>query len=77
MIDWYGAEDDDETAVEYDLSYFFGADSILTVPEEQLTRQLFAQYPDANTINRCVAMRYFNRDENTRANNMWNDVTFS
>lgn len=77
MIDWYGAEDDDETAVEYDLSYFFGAGSILTVPEEQLTRQLFAQYPDANTINRCVAMRYFNRDENTRANNMWNDVTFS
>ena len=77
MIDWYGAEDDDETAVEYDLSYFFGEDSILLTSEEQLTRQLFAQYPDEKTITRCVAMRYFNRDENARANNMWNDVTFS
>ncbi len=77
MIDWYGAEDDDETSVEYDLSYFFGEGSILVTPEEQLTRQLFAQYPDEDTITRCVAMRYFNRDENARANNMWNDVTFS
>ena len=76
MIDWYGAEDDDETAVEYDLSYFFGDGSILTTPAEQLTRQLFAQYPDANTINRCVAMHYFDRDENARANNMWSDITF-
>ena len=77
MIDWYGAEDDDETAVEYDLSYFFGDGHVLLTPEEQLNRQLFAQYPDAKTIERCVAMQYFDADENARANNMWNDVTFS
>jgi spermidine/putrescine transport system substrate-binding protein len=76
MCDWYGAEDDDETAVEYDLSYFFGEGYSIVTPEEQLNRQLFAQYPTEQAINRCVTMRYFKRDENARANNMWNDITF-
>ena len=76
ICDWYGAEDDDETAVEYDLSYYFGEGCVLTTPEEQLTRQLFAQYPDEKTLDRCVAMQYFKRDENRRANDMWSDITF-
>ena len=77
ICDWYGAEDDDETAVEYDLSYYFGEGCILTTPAEQLNRQLFAQYPDEKTLERCVAMQYFDRDENRRANDMWSDITFS
>lgn len=77
ICDWYGAEDDDETAVEYDLSYYFGEGCILLTPAEQLNRQLFAQYPDEKTLERCVAMQYFDRDENRRANDMWSDVTFS
>lgn len=76
MTDWYGAEDDDETAVDYDLSYFFGDGFVLSVPAEQLTRQLFAQYPDKATIDRCVPMQYFDQDENMRANYMWSDITF-
>ncbi len=76
ICDWYGAEEDDETAVEYDLSYYFGEGCVLTTPSEQLTRQLFAQYPDEKTLTRCVAMQYFKRDENRRANDMWSDITF-
>jgi spermidine/putrescine transport system substrate-binding protein len=76
ICDWYGAEEDDETAVDYDLSYYFGEGCVLTTPAEQLTRQLFAQYPDEKTLERCVAMQYFRRDENRRANDMWSDITF-
>lgn len=76
MIDWYGTDETDETAVEYSLDYFFGEGHTILTSQEQLTRQLFAQYPDEKTIDRCVAMQYFDRDENSRANNMWNDITF-
>ena len=65
----------DEEGVEYDLSYFFGEGyAPLTVPEEQLSRQLFAQYPDSATKNRLVVMKYFNKEENERANRMWNTI---
>ena len=62
--------------IEYDLSYYFGNGYVLTAAEEQLKRQLFAQYPDEETLSRCVAMQYFDRDANTRANLMWSDITF-
>ena len=70
----YAAEEDDETAVEYDLSYFFGDGHILLTPEEQTRRQLFAQYPDHITKNRLVVMDYFDKKENERANRMWNNI---
>jgi len=71
----YSAEDDDKTAVLYDLSYFFGDGyTPLLVPEDQTRRQLFAQYPDATTKNRLVVMDYFNKEENERANRMWNNI---
>lgn len=73
---YYEAEDDDTTAVPYDLSYYFGENHIIQTPAEQLNRQLFAQYPDEDTLSRCVAMQYFTREENTRANLMWSDITF-
>lgn len=46
----YEAEDDEEDTTEYPVGFFFcGDDSnedyIMTVPEEQTRRQLFAQYP--------------------------------
>ena len=67
----YGCED----GVEYDLSYFFGAEyEPLIVESEQLYRQLFAQYPDEITKNRLVVMKYFNKEENERANRMWNTI---
>lgn len=65
----------DEEGVDYDLSYFFGEEyQPLIVPEEQLSRQLFAQYPDVITKNRLVVMKYFNKEENERANRMWNTI---
>lgn len=84
VAETYGAEDGDETAVDYDLSYFFLGEQeenngqySLSVPAEQLTRQLFAQYPDEETMKRCVVMRYFDSDTNIRANRMWNEVKAS
>ena len=70
----YAAEEGDETAVEYDLSYFFGEGYTFLTPEEQTRRQLFAQYPDSVTKNRLVVMDYFDKDENERASRMWNNI---
>ena len=71
-----GAAEED-TAL-YDLGYFFGgSDSgnyVLTVPAEQLHRQLFAQFPDAATKDRLAVMSYFDADVNSRANKMWQEV---
>lgn len=79
VVETYGAEDGDETAIDYDLRYFFGDDEkyILSAPAEQLTRQLFAQYPDEETMKRCVVMQYFDSDANDRANRMWREVKAS
>lgn len=65
---------DEEGDAEYDLSYFFGEDYILTTTEEQTRRQLFAQYPDEKTIDRLVVMTYFDKKTNERANRMWNTI---
>lgn len=79
VAETYGAEENDNTAVSYDLKYFFGDNEkyILSTPSEQLTRQLFAQYPDEKTMQRCVVMQYFNEDANTRANLLWQNVLAS
>lgn len=74
--EYYEAEADDLTAETYDLSYYFGNGYTIQAPAEQFERQLFAQYPDEETLARCVAMQYFDREENTRANLMWSDITF-
>ena len=72
----YTAKPTDTETTVYDVSYYFGEDHYLTVPVNQTKRQLFAQYPDELTLTRCVAMQYFTRDANTRANMMWSDITF-
>ncbi len=64
----------EENGVEYDLSYFFGDNHILTTSQEQLHRQLLAQYPDVNIIDRLVVMKYFDAQTNERANRMWNNI---
>ena len=71
----YSAEDGDEDVAEYDLSNYFGEGHSITANIEQFTRQLFAQYPDAETLLRCCVMQYFNADVNNRANKMWKDVS--
>lgn len=78
--DWcYGAEEEEEEVVDYNIGYFFSDDPesedyILSVPEEQLKRQLYAQYPDAEAISRSSIMIYFDKEENERINQMWISV---
>lgn len=76
----YGAEDE-ETAAEYDVSYFFegmdGSESkshVLMVDEDQLHRQLFAQYPPLDTIKRSAVMKCYSTDANRRISQMWINI---
>ncbi len=71
----YEAEDDEEDTVDYDLSYFFpGKDKTLTIPADQAHRQLFAQYPTEDVINRSVVMRFFDEEARKRVAQMWIDI---
>lgn len=79
-LDWnYGAEDDETDTADYDVSYFFSQDGesgdyVLTVPADQLDRQLSAQYPSTETIRRASIMSYFTPEQNQMANRMWVNV---
>ena len=79
-VDWtYGAEEDEEETTEYALGYFFSEnpedeDYILTVPEEQLNRQLGAQYPSEESISRSSIMVFFDGEKNDVINQMWINV---
>ncbi|MGN1060568.1 MAG: extracellular solute-binding protein, partial [Candidatus Coproplasma sp.] len=85
-LNWhYEAEEDVEEVYEYDLSYFFGEGSEATVFADIKTfkfsengeinqgRQLFAQYPPANVIERSVVMMDFG-DRLSQINQMWINV---
>lgn len=88
VLENYSADEESEKKTKYDLNYFFNpnyhADDPTTVSndyifytmEDQLKRQLFAQYPQETVLTRCVAMQYFDADANSRANSMWSDITF-
>lgn len=80
----YSAEDDAEETYAYDLSYFFGADGATVVADKSTFnfdadgkinqgRQLFAQYPPSNIIERSVVMRDFG-DKLSDINQMWINV---
>lgn len=78
--DWnFGAEDDEEDVTDYDISYFFtddkeSEDYIITAPTSQVRRQLFAQYPSSDVINRSSIMIYFDKEQNEAINQMWINV---
>ena len=79
-VKWnYGADGSDTDVVDYPLGYFFSGDSdderyILKVPEEQTYRQLSAQYPTQEVMDRSAIMQYFDAEETTRINQMWINV---
>lgn len=81
-VDWcYGAEDEEEDVAEYDITYFFeGAEAqtneeyVIITPEEQVRRQLFAQYPTLDVVKRSVVMAHFDKEGNERINRMWTNV---
>ena len=69
----FGAEDEDE-AVEYDLSYFFGKGHVLLAEPEQLNRQLYGQYPPEEVLRRCAVMKCFDEEANKRISQMWINI---
>lgn len=82
-MEWnYGAEDGE--TVEYDVSYFFGEGKTIFAPAENFDkdettnqinrgRQLFAQYPPQNVIERSVVMLDFG-EKLADLNQMWINV---
>lgn len=78
--DWcYGAEEEEKEVTDYDIAYFFTEDEgskdyTITAPIEQTNRQLFAQYPTQEVIERSSLMVYFNKEQNEAINRMWISV---
>lgn len=79
-LNWnYGADEESTDTVPYDVSYFFDGEGhtkehVLTVPEESTHRQLRAQYPMSEDINRSSIMIYFNPETSRAINRMWVNV---
>ena len=79
-VNWcYSAEEESEDTVEYNLGYFFAGDSesedyIITADEEQTRRQLSAQYPTEDVINRSAVMLNFDEEASKNINQMWINV---
>lgn len=85
MTDWYseGEEGDlDENGkplVPYDLNYFFRGtgeydDYKIWISEDSLDRQIAAQYPSKEVVDRSAIMQTFDRETNDRINDMWEHV---
>lgn len=78
-VNWcYGAEGE-ENLTEYPVGYFFSGDNsdkkyTISAALSQAYRQLYAQYPSEETINRAVVMQYFDDSENKEINQMWINV---
>jgi len=74
-IDWnYGAEEGEMDVVEYPIGYFFDKDISILTTADQTKRQLYAQYPPIEVMERCVVMAYFDKEGNERINRMWTNV---
>ena len=71
-LDTYSAEEESE-AVPYDVSYFFGKDAVIEADVEQLSRQLYAQFPPQEVVKRCAVMNYYG-DEEEAINELWTQI---
>ena len=78
--DWcYGAEDDAEDTIDYPTGAFFTGDAgnpdyTITAESDQADRQLYAQYPPQEVLDRAVVMQYFDQENNQKINQMWVNV---
>ena len=76
-VDWcYGAEEDEEDTVSYPLGFFFCGDNtdedyMITAAADQMNRQLYAQYPPEDVLQRSAIMQYFDDEANRDINQMW------
>ena len=81
-IEWtYGEdpEESEEELVEYPVGFYFSGDYedenyIFYTSEDQTRRQLYAQYPPKDVMDRSAVMWYFDGDTNARVNRMWINV---
>lgn len=79
-VKWtYEADEDETDTVEYPLGHFFSGDSsdenyVITTSKDQINRQLLAQYPSEDVLDRSAVMQYFDADENAKINQMWINV---
>ena len=79
-VNWsFGAEDDEEETVDYPVGFFFADDEsdekyIIKTTPDQTKRQLFAQYPTSDILDRCAVMMYFDDRANERMNQMWINI---
>ena len=79
VVDWYDEEESEDT-VAYDLTYFFENTGIVDDDDNEMTsfiihtseinRQLYAQYPDKETIARCAVMKDFGA-QNDKVSELW------
>ncbi len=76
--DWnFSAEEDEEDVTEYSLARFFTGeedeegDYVLTVPADSDRRQLAAQYPSKEVLERASIMVYFDSAASEATNKMW------
>ena len=61
------------------MGFFFSGDNadedyVITAEADQADRQLFAQYPPQDVLERAVVMQYFDQENNERINQMWVNV---
>lgn len=80
--EWYEA-DETETTTDYDLTYFFNNTGIVDntnnpvssfiIHTAESNRQLYAQYPDEQTIRRCAVMKDFGSQADA-VSEMWISV---
>lgn len=79
-VKWcYGADENDTDTIEYPLGFFFcgdnsNSDYVITAPKSQAKRQLYAQYPPQDVLDRSAIMQYFDADANKAINQMWINV---
>ena len=76
---WNFGSEGSEEIVSYPLGYFFVDDNsdedyIIKVPSEQTKRQLYAQYPTEDVIDRSSIMVCFDADVSEEINKMWISV---
>ncbi len=72
----YGEEESEDDF--YDLSYFFGAETgtvgIYADEAQRTCRQLYAQFPTPDVIERCAVMDYYDEQASVRINELWSRV---
>lgn len=73
------ASEEEEEGVPYSVAYFFSEDAdsedyIVYADEEQTQRQLYAQYPPLEVIQRSAYMKYFDEEATRNINQMWINI---